>query len=99
MRAMPMIRPAAARLVATFLPSVAMAAAGLWLVRLGGLLLMPLGLVLIGLAAGLALVEWRRRRLGSSGKAGPGMVEVSEGILRYWGAGDLGGEIALRRDC
>lgn len=92
----PLIRPAVTRLVAPFLPAVVMVVLGLWLMRLGGWLLLPLGVGLAGIGAGLALVEWRRKRLGSWGRDGPGVVEISEGILRYWGTNDLGGEIALR---
>ena len=92
----PLIRPEVARLLRPFLLPAASAAAGVWLMRLGGYLLTPLGLLLLALGAGLAVVEWRRRQLGATGHHGPGVVELSEGVLRYWSAGDLGGEIAVR---
>lgn len=92
----PLIRPAVARLLRPFLLPAVMAAAGLWLMWLGGYLLTPLGLLLLASGAGLAVVEWRRRQLGATARHGPGVIELSEGVLRYWSAGDLGGEIAVR---
>lgn len=92
----PLIRPEVARALRPFLMPALMAALGVWLVRLGGYLLGPLGFLVLGLGAGLAVVEWRRRQLGAAARHGPGVVELSEGVLRYWSAGDLGGEIAVR---
>lgn len=92
----PLIRPEVARLLRPFLLPAGMAALGLWLMWLGGYLLVPLGLLALACGAGLAVVEWRRRRLGATARHGPGVIELSEGVLRYWTAGDLGGEIAVR---
>lgn len=92
----PLIRPEVAHLLRPFLLPAAMAAAGLWLLRLGGYLLGPVGVLLLVGGGALAVVEWRRRRLGAGMRHGPGVVELSEGVLRYWSAGDLGGEIAVR---
>ena len=92
----PLIRPEVARALRPFLLPAIMVAVGVWLMRLGGYLLTPLGLLLLAGAAALAVVEWRRRQLGATARHGPGVVELSEGVLRYWSAGDLGGEIAVR---
>ena len=92
----PLIRPEIVQMLRPFLLPAVSAALGLWLMRLGGYLLMPIGLLLLGFAASLAVVEWRRRQLGATAQHGPGVVELSEGVLRYWSAGDLGGEIAVR---
>ncbi len=92
----PLIRPEVARLLRPFLLPALMAALGVWLMRLGGYLLVPLGVLALAFGAGLAVVEWRRRQLGATSRHGPGVIELSEGVLRYWSAGDLGGEIAVR---
>ena len=92
----PLIRPELARALRPFLMPALMAAVGVWLLQLGGYLLGPLGVLVLGLGGGLAVVEGRRRRLGATARHGPGVVELSEGVLRYWSAGDLGGEIAVR---
>ena len=69
------------------------AAFGLWLVWLGGLLLVPLGLAALALGVGLAVTQWRRARFARAGGA-PGVVEVTEGEVRYFGP-DAGGAVAL----
>ncbi len=67
---------------------------GLWLMRLGGYLLLPLGAGggLAGLA--LALLAWRRLRFASRGDA-PGVVQVDEGQVSYMGP-QVGGFVSLR---
>lgn len=70
-------------------------AAGGWLFSLGGLLLQPLGLGVMLVAALWGLGAWRRRRFAAE-IAAPGLVEVEEGAIRYYAARALGGEIALR---
>lgn len=67
---------------------------GLWLMRLGGYLLLPLGagVGLAGLA--LALLAWRRLRFASRGDA-PGVVQVDEGQVSYMGP-QVGGFVSLR---
>lgn len=92
----PLIRPELARALRPFLLPAIMAALAVWLLRLGGYLLGPLGFLILVAAVALAVVEWRRRQLGATARHGPGVVELSEGVLRYWSAGDLGGEIAVR---
>ena len=68
---------------------------GLWLAFRGGWFFATLGgLVLL---VGLALLIGAIRRLPFRRKiAAPGVVEVDEGTIRYYGAAVLGGEIALR---
>lgn len=90
------IRPEIARLVRVFLPSAVVLAAGVWLLRLGGYVLGPLGAVLAVTSALLAVIEWRRFRLGDEGDPDPGIIELSEGVLRYWAPDGMGGEVALR---
>lgn len=70
-------------------------AAGGWLFSLGGLLLRPLGAGVMLVAALWGLGAWRRRRFAAT-IAAPGLVEIEEGAIRYFGARALGGEIALR---
>lgn len=91
-----LIRPEIARILRPFLVPAGMVVLGAWLMRLGGYLLMPLGALLLATGAALGLVEWRRHRLGGGARRGPGVIELSEGVLRYWSAGDPGGEIAIR---
>ncbi|TQS71422.1 hypothetical protein ERN12_10335 [Rhodobacteraceae bacterium] len=68
---------------------------GLWLVWLGGLILGPLGVICIIGALCWAVIAWRRGRFQRE-IAGPGMVEIDEGQIGYFGAGRmLGGQIAL----
>ncbi len=73
--------------------SAALGGLGLWLISLGGLLLIPAGAALVALAAGLALTAWRRLRFAQRGEA-PGVVEVDEGQIGYLGPG-IGGFVAL----
>lgn len=93
-----MIRPAlrdrAARWSETLVAS-AILLAGLWLSLRGGWFFAVLGglVLLVGLSLLLGAVRRLpfRRRVGA-----PGLVEVDEGAIRYYGAAVLGGEIALR---
>lgn len=71
------------------------AAAGAYLFSLGGWLLRPVGLAVFVTAALWGLGAWRRRRFDAA-IAAPGLVEIEEGAIRYYGAQVLGGEIALR---
>lgn len=64
-----------------------------WLVRLGGWLLQGIGLILAALALGWTVIAWRRMRFLRGGAA-PGVVEVDEGQVGYWGL-NTGGFIAL----
>ncbi|WP_205965452.1 hypothetical protein [Pseudorhodobacter turbinis] len=67
---------------------------GLWLMALGGFLLLPLGGVFAVLALGLGLLAYRRMRFAQSGDA-PGVVELDEGQISYFGP-TFGGTVALR---
>lgn len=93
-----MIRP---ELVARFRPWREVAAAalagafGIWVFAQGGLLFQPVGGVILALALLWGIGAWRRRRFAVAIGA-PGLVEVEEGAIRYYGARVPGGEVALR---
>lgn len=93
---MSLIRPSIARWLMPLSLPAGLMAAGLWVALRGGYFLAVTGFMLATLGMGLAVTEWRRIRLGGNpGLDGPGMVELSEGVLRYWAAHGWGGEIAL----
>lgn len=73
----------------------ALAPAGLWLMLRGGWFFGLLGALVALVGAALLIGALRRlpfrRRIGA-----PGVVEIDEGAIRYYGAAALGGEIALR---
>lgn len=73
---------------------VAVLALGLWLMRLGGYLLVPLGatVALAGLALGV--LAWRRLQFVTAGAA-PGLVQLDEGQISYMGP-QVGGFVSLR---
>jgi hypothetical protein len=66
---------------------------GLWLIALGGWLLIPVGGIVLGLAALWAISALRRLRF-AQGVDAPGVVEIDEGQVGYLGPG-LGGYVAL----
>lgn len=66
---------------------------GLWLVALGGWVLLPAGLAVIALGAALGISALRRVRF-AQGVMAPGMVEVDEGQVGYLGPA-FGGYVAL----
>ena len=66
---------------------------GLWLIHLGGLILIPAGLGLLALGLGWALAAWRRLHFVQEVQA-PGLVEVDEGQIGYFGPRS-GGCLAL----
>ena len=66
---------------------------GLWLTWLGGYLLVPVGLLVMGLGAILAHMAWRRMRFAQVVGA-PGLVELDEAQVGYLGPGD-GGFLSL----
>lgn len=72
---------------------LALVAAGGWLVWLGGYFLVPLGLAVLALGIGWALLALRRLRFGQPGDA-PGIVEVDEGQISYFGP-QVGGSVGL----
>ncbi|PJF08380.1 hypothetical protein [Pseudorhodobacter sp. MZDSW-24AT] len=73
---------------------MAVLALGLWLMRLGGYLLLPLGatVALAGLALGV--LAWRRLQFVTAGAA-PGVVQLDEGQISYMGP-QVGGFVSLR---
>lgn len=68
---------------------------GLWLAFRGGWFLALVGGAVVLVGAVLALGALRRGAFRRP-VAAPGVVEVVEGAIRYHGATELGGEIALR---
>ena len=66
---------------------------GAWLIWLGGYLLAPLGGAVAVLGAGLALLALRRMRFAQAVDA-PGVVEVDEGQVGYYGPNN-GGFVSL----
>jgi hypothetical protein len=71
----------------------AVALFGLWLVWLGGYLLLPLGIVVLAFGVTWALTALRRIRFAQDIMA-PGMVEVVEGQVGYFGP-TVGGYVSL----
>lgn len=93
-----MIRPELRDLFRRWSEPIAAIGAGLfflWLGRLGGWFF-----GMIGIAGGTVALIWLlgalRRLRFARGIAAPGVVEVDEGAIRYYGAQILGGEIAIR---
>jgi hypothetical protein len=75
------------------LAAAGVAASGVWLMALGGLFLIPLGALVVALAAGLALLGLRRLRFAQKGVA-PGVVELDEGQISYFGPA-FGGAVSV----
>ncbi|MDP4031857.1 MAG: hypothetical protein Q8P60_03200 [Pseudorhodobacter sp.] len=73
--------------------AAALAGFGLWLMALGGWLLTPIGAAALVLALGLGVLALRRMRFWH-GVGAPGVVEVIEGQISYFGP-DVGGFVAL----
>ena len=93
---MPLIRPAIADTLRRWREVIGCgipALFGLWLIGLGGLVLVPLGVLAIVVALGLGIIASRRVRFAQGGSA-PGVVEVVEGQVSYFGP-TSGGSIAL----
>jgi len=70
-----------------------LAVLGLWSMSGGGLVLVPLGAALLALALGWGVIAFRRIRF-LRGIGAPGMVEVDEGQVGYFGP-TFGGFVAL----
>lgn len=68
-------------------------AVGLWIAGFGGYLLLPVGAVVGALGFGLGVLAWRRMRFANAGGA-PGVVEVDEGQISYFGP-NAGGFVAI----
>ena len=66
---------------------------GIWVATRGGPVLLALGLAIAALGAGLALTAFRRMRFAQD-IAAPGLVEVVEGEVRYFGP-TFGGAVSL----
>lgn len=66
---------------------------GLWLMWLGGYFLVPVGLGVLGLGAAWGVLAFRRMRFAQAVDA-PGVVEVDEGQVGYFGPGQ-GGFVGL----
>lgn len=66
---------------------------GLWVASGGGFVLVPFGLLVAALGAGLAVQAWRRMRFVQGADA-PGVVEVDEGQISYMGP-QLGGFVSV----
>jgi hypothetical protein len=62
---------------------------GLWVAAQGGYLLVPVGVALMILGAGWAVLAWRRLRFAQSSD-GPGVVDLDEGQIGYLGPGGEG---------
>ena len=69
-------------------------AAGLWLIGQGGILLVPVGLVVAGVGATLAVNALRRMRFEQATLA-PGIVELDEAQVGYLGP-EIGGFLSLQ---
>jgi hypothetical protein len=76
------------------LAAAAVAAMGLWLIWLGGYLLVPLGVIFGTFGLIWAAIALRRRRFARTVEA-PGVVEVDEGQVGYLGP-TFGGYVSLR---
>jgi hypothetical protein len=73
----------------------ALAASGVWLLTRAGVILPAIGGLAIAAGGWLALTGWRRLRFEKgTAAAGPGVVEVVEGQVGWFGPG-LGGFVAL----
>lgn len=66
---------------------------GLWVLTRGGWLFGALGLVIAGVALGLARAAWQRLRFVPQGEA-PGVIEIDEGQVAWFGPGG-GGFLSL----
>lgn len=69
------------------------ALAGLWVTGFGGWFWAALGALVIAGGGGVALMGWRRLRFGGAGAA-PGVVQVVEGQIAYFGPRS-GGFVAI----
>ena len=93
---MSFVRPAVADLFQRYREVIAAGCAGVaavWLIWLGGYVLIPLGGFLAVTAAGWAMIALGRLRFRRA-VAAPGIVEVDEGQLGYLGP-TFGGYVAL----
>ena len=91
-----MIRPevlALLRRSQEVIAALALMAFGVWMMALGGYLLLPVGLGVVAIATTWGVMAWRRMRFAQSVDA-PGLVEVDEGQIGYLGP-QIGGFVNL----
>lgn len=91
-----MIRPevrALARRWREVIAAAGLAGLGVWVMSGGGYVLVPLGIAAVALAGGWGLIAFRRIRF-LRGVGAPGIVEVDEGQIGYFGP-SFGGFVAL----
>ncbi|THD85128.1 hypothetical protein E7811_05290 [Aliigemmobacter aestuarii] len=74
--------------------TLAVASLGLWLIWLGGFLLVPLGAIVSASALFLSVLALRRLRF-AQGTDAPGIVSVDEGQIAYFGP-EAGGFVSVR---
>ena len=94
----PLVRPEIRAFLSRWAEALAASAvtlAGIWIALRGGWFFAGIGALVLLTGLSLLLGAWRRRPFRRP-VAAPGVVEVVEGAIRYYGATDLGGEIALR---
>lgn len=92
-----MIRPEALAALSRWsevIVAVVVALAALWIGTRGGWLLAAVGILLGAAALVLARMAWQRLRL-TSGEAGPGVVEIDEGQIAWYGPG-IGGYVSVQ---
>ncbi len=93
---MSFLRPEAAAALARWREvalALAAAAFGIWVATRGGWFYAVLGAVVLAFGLALALAAWRRMRFSRDPDA-PGVVQVDEGAVAYFGP-ETGGVVAL----
>ncbi len=91
-----MIRPelaATARRYSEVLTGLAIALVGLWALQVRGGFYQALALIVVAIGLALALIGWRRLRF-NRGNDAPGIVQVLEGQISYFGP-ETGGFIGI----
>ncbi|MBI1170803.1 hypothetical protein GC209_05330 [bacterium] len=93
---MTLIRPEVVALFQRYRGSIASAACaafGLWLMVLGGFVLVPLGLLIVGIGVTMTVLALRKARFAQE-VAAPGIVELDEAQVGYF-APEVGGFLSL----
>jgi hypothetical protein len=94
--AMTLIRPEVAALIHRYNGAIAagvIVLVGIWLMRLGGYVLFPVGLAVGGIGVVLTVTALRKARFAQT-VAAPGIVELDEAQVGYF-APELGGFLSL----